>query len=105
MADIEKIIKGVEHCLFGEEVCDDAECPYWNDWSAHCCLSHCQSDLKKDLLVLLKEQSQIVRCKNCKYYNPDEYEPGTGDCMGSCDNLVKVSDEWFCPDGTNRCHL
>ena len=46
--------------------------------------------------------SKIVRCKNCKCYELDKHDPGKGDCNGSCSNLVKVSDDWFCADGEQK---
>ena len=41
----------------------------------------------------------VTRCKDCVFYQPDEYDPGKGDCTGACSNLVKVSDDWYCPEG------
>ncbi len=47
-----------------------------------------------DAIVLLKEQPQIVRCKDCKYYNS---------LMGHCkDGRGYPSPEWFCADGLRR---
>ena len=57
-------------------------------------LTHC--------IEVLKMQPQIVMCKDCKHYEPDKYFTGQGDCNGSCNNLVKVSDNWFCPDGERK---
>ena len=55
-----------------------------------------------NVISLLMEQQKIVRCKYCRFYEPDKYAPGEGDCNGACDNLVKVSDDWFCADGVKR---
>ena len=52
MTDKEKVIKGLEHCDFGDfSNCD--ECPYYQ--------SHdCADELKNDILGLLKEQEPRV---------------------------------------------
>lgn len=55
----------------------------------------------EDALALLKEQPEIVRCKDCKHW-------GTNDC--SMHNLwgnvwgddEPTLDEWFCPIGERR---
>ena len=57
---------------------------------------------RRDIRCPLKEQEAVVRCKDCKHYEPDEYCPGFGDCMGACDNLVNVHENWFCADGERR---
>lgn len=49
-----------------------------------------------------QRDSEIVRCSDCRHYEPDKHDPGKGDCNGSCSNLVKVSDGWFCPDGERK---
>ena len=54
MADLEKVIKGYEHCL----ICGIAEykcegCPYISDAS-------CITRIKRDALELLKEQKNLV---------------------------------------------
>lgn len=60
MADIEKVIKGLELCFHGQECCGDIECPYYIEHlSDCCCLEKCQENLKADALALLKEQEAI----------------------------------------------
>lgn len=54
MDDIEKVIKGLECCSM--DLCKDGCCPYWRE-------SKCTPFLAKDALELLKEQPQIVLCK------------------------------------------
>lgn len=50
----------------------------------------------KDALELLKEQPDIVRCKECKYYsNGFCYNPNTFD-EKTCGNTVP---DWYCADG------
>ena len=59
MTDVEKVIKGVEHCFHGQECCGDIECPYYIEHlSDSCCLEKCQENLKADILALLKEHKK-----------------------------------------------
>ena len=45
----------------------------------------------------IKEQPQIVRCKDCKYYiEPTEEE--AGGCLIKA-GYFPVSENWFCADG------
>ena len=61
MTDREKVIKGLNHCLHGQECCGDEECPYYIEHeSDSCCLENCQENLKADALALLKEQEKLV---------------------------------------------
>lgn len=56
MADIEKVIKGLEHCSTTDGNCqwaDHAECPYIEN-----CKAEKYSDLDRDVLELLNEQKQ-----------------------------------------------
>ena len=53
MADIEKVIKGLE-MIIGEVEHNSMWFPF--------------EDEVKDAIALLKEQPQIVRCKDCKYH-------------------------------------
>ena len=52
--------------------------------------------LAKDTLELMKEQPEIVRCRDCKHYYTKGFPAG----MGSCDATLEVGyDDWFCGDG------
>jgi len=42
--------------------------------------------------AFLKDQEKIVRCKDCKYYDPD-----TGICAKGY--MHGYADTWFCADG------
>ena len=46
-------------------------------------------ELMTNVLILLKEQPEIVRCKDCKHYMTIHCT-----CDGCC-----ISDDWFCADG------
>lgn len=66
MPDMEKVIKGLEHC--SEDGCDG--CPYEPD-----CLMADGFELARDALELLKEQETIfekdghhIRCAHCNSY-------------------------------------
>jgi hypothetical protein len=98
MPDREKVIKAIEtHISTDDSVgCDD--CTYENDgW--------CMTRVMTDALALLKEQPEIIRCKDCKHRtkrvcnNLEFYE---------CEHLryqqtkCGVTDDWFCADGERR---
>ena len=52
MADIEKVIKGLELCEIGsDDRCYETECPYYG--------KGCTESLKNDILALLKEQEAV----------------------------------------------
>ena len=57
---------------------------------------------KDGKMTPIPDETVVVRCKDCKHYEPDNYFHGHGDCNGACDNLVKVSDNWFCADGERK---
>ena len=50
----------------------------------------------EDILELLKEKPQIVRCKDCKHY-PD----GSGTKWTPCREII-VPPCWFCADGEKK---
>lgn len=115
MADIEKVIKGLEECA-GNGNC--TKCQYGKEKQTLSC-----KKLLADALELLKEQSrkqvlsfadgyadgykakdqEIVRCKDCK-----EGVLCNGDtayvcskCIGSLETIVHPG-EWYCADGERR---
>ena len=59
MTKLEKVIKGLECCIFSDEGCECLnECPYHDDcWKTN---FECYT-LKKDALELLKEQEPRVQ--------------------------------------------
>lgn len=63
MPDREKTIKGLEYC---SELQTCFGCPYCKGSPT------CQDDLCKDALQLIKEQPEIIRCKDCKNWKPGE---------------------------------
>ena len=91
MTDNEKIIKGID-CCSSPAGC--GYCPYFqtDDLNADC-LHHLFRDVKK----LLKEQPQIVRCKDCK-------KQGSYDCHITSLTGQTSSDDWFCADGEERTY-
>lgn len=68
MTDREKVIKGLETCAGTNNDGDDCtadcllECPYKG--------SLCIDRLMYDALAMLKEQPEIVRCKDCVHWIP-----------------------------------
>lgn len=68
----EELIKGMQECdLNGGLI---GNCPY------------------KGILALLKEQSEIVRCKDCK-------KRYTALCIQEEVGNINNQDDWFCADG------
>lgn len=74
MSDMENVIKGIQECdLNGGLI---GNCPY------------------KGILDLLKEQPQIVRCKDCKWYD---------ERISLCDNCGLPREQtFFCADGKRK---
>ena len=92
MMDREKVIKALEYCITG----DCGSCFYRQQ-----CI---KTGIKRDALALLKEQKEVVRCKDCKYWLPmdrfhQDYHPGYGECELNC--WVRQMD-WFCADGERK---
>ena len=54
-----------------------------------------QIEFAHDALVLLKEQPQIVRCMDCKYYHKPEYGFTLGDCTRRT-SWYSVKEKDFC---------
>ena len=110
MVDRDKVLKGLEQCKAGGS-CDG--CPYSIIFSSSCIFT-----LHADILDLLKEQEnvnialvdqcdrvrqlvkeladkpQIVRCKDCKWYDPF---PMCG-LLGTSD----IREDFFCADGKEK---
>lgn len=114
MIDREKVVKGLE-CCCGGGMCYHG-CPYHEvSQSVEGCTSQLASDalelLKEQqetissfqgtickLNAALKEQSEIVRCGECKYYREGFcYNPNTYETTGG--NTVP---DWYCADGKRR---
>jgi hypothetical protein len=92
MIDKEKVIKGLEVCRDQDNPpgyrftsCVD-DCPYNGNG--------CARKLKEDAMDQLKEQPEIVRCKDCKFY-PD----GKGTTKWLPCREIIVPPMWFCADG------
>ena len=90
--DREKVINGLEHCM-SETLC--YKCPYK---SADECENgkYYYSKAIEDAITLLKEQPEIIRCKDCKHGVPGACGYGV-DCDDTWHN-----DDWFCADGERR---
>ena len=86
--DREQVIKGLECCARTDgKYC--GHCHYTNE-------GDCVAEMSKDVLAMLKEQPQIVRCKDCKY----KQKSYVADRQWWCNRLEKhCDDEWFCADG------
>ena len=89
MEDIDKVIRCLEICLNDSNVCGIMceKCQYESDYHRHC-----HEILMAAALELLKEQQQIVRCKDCRYRG------NSLNCLLESEGLT-VPDDWFCADG------
>ena len=84
MAELEKVIKAVDNCIHlgcGEK------CPYYDNGCG-------KNYLLSDVLKVLKEQPQIVRCKDCHYYESDRI---CAECLRH--NGFSPEPNFFCADG------
>ena len=97
MPDREKVIKGLEHCS-SSDGCKG--CPYSKNERGHVCSSDCILDA----LALLKEQPEIVRCKDCKDYRAGIDIDGKpfARCNGSVRTYGHTKPDWFCANGERR---
>lgn len=102
MRDLEEVIKGLEVCVSrepgGDYICD--KCPYEVDGN------DCEINSIKDAITLLKEQPEIVRCKDCKYLIHLSWMDEKN-CMKCyvCNKHTFTGmrkEEWFCADGERR---
>ena len=90
MTDREKVIKGIDICLQRFHCGED--CPYYDN-----CGIGCTEQLREDALALLKDQPEIVRCKDCLHRSENHR------CYA--DNPMRgqfVGNDWFCADGERR---
>ena len=93
MVDRTSVIKGLERYT-ADCVC--TKCVYYNIF--------CVGKWCADALKLLKEQPEVVRCKDCKYGTL--FQNAHGEWMAECENpdspwlerLITYPD-WFCADG------
>ena len=49
----------------------------------------------------LKDQPEIVRCKDCKWWHESKTHKGYGDC-GQANGITLKSFDWFCADGQRK---
>lgn len=89
MTERERVIKALDTHLLPPTGCDD--CLYVDAGR------NCYRLLLTDALKLLKEQPEIVRCKDCKWFSEK------GFCKhpdGGAGNIRPA--DWFCGDGKRR---
>ena len=87
MIDREKVVKALENCV-RNGVCINCE------YEEHVA---CKTCLMADALAMLKEQSQIVRCKDCKWHDNADISSKWLPCIS-----MKTNPNWFCADGVKR---
>lgn len=117
MAELEKVIKGLERCSKTDKAnCE--KCPYnHGEW-----FGQCTANLCSDALELLKEQyktrleiaheivsgsvlmyqgKELVLCKDCKYYHKPEFGFTFGDCTYASAWYQTNTDD-YCSKGKRR---
>lgn len=106
MTDREKVLKGLECCINSWMDSCDHECPYYKNecYSAEMALMH---PVMRDALKLLKEQTEIVRCKDCRYgvnmtniLGEDRVKCDLSDSFVYDD--ITLPPDWFCADWEAR---
>lgn len=86
--DREKVIRAVDSCF-----------DYWLDKHVYLRqseLDHVQQ-FRADALILLKEQPDVVRCKDCIYHENQGTSFGWIPCME-----ILTGDNWFCGSGKRK---
>ena len=87
MPDREMVVAALE-CLADGRVCADCGYKPYDD---------CNRQVARDALAMLKEQPDVVLCKDCKHYKDGFcYNPNTYDDGKTKGNTVP---DWFCADG------
>ncbi len=100
MSDMETVLKGLECCR--KTSCES--CPYnatdVKNSNPICLIN----EMLSDVLALLKEQPEIVRCKDCKHRG-DRHKCIIAFVAEKQKMLFSFYDdngEWFCADGKRR---
>lgn len=97
MVDREKVIKGFTRCQI------DASCAFCPYSSSNTCITV----LHKDVLEVMKEQPEIIRCKDCMYYDNDSFECKNDDIdilihHCGCYPVFTPNPYWFCAYGEKK---
>ena len=111
--DIDKVIEGLKYCQKAACVSYKGhKCPYIRSEYEEGCICEMQNDALEaltelmDEVELLKEQPEIVRCKDCKYRSLycTEATDGTAlyTCNHPCANDVPRPFDWYCADGRKK---
>jgi len=72
MPDREKVKRGLWHCL-NRGIIHCRDCPYDG-------IAFCVEKVQSDALELLKEETPIIRCGECRYYDKHGASGGMGWC-------------------------
>ena len=74
----------------------------------------CHGTVLDDAIELLKEQPQIIRCKDCKHGRQSDLSPkciqesrhlikcGLLEDDTDCDIVIYHKEDWFCADGVKK---
>ena len=104
--DKKQVIYDIERCICHvPDACRD--CSRYG----HGDVMGCMEELLHDALILLNEQPEIVRCKDCKWW--DRYEDSNWGYCHACKHCHSSNhwsiriyreypDNWFCADGERK---
>ena len=66
MSNKMKIINCLDRCWYNEKSCKERKCPYYMG-EHELKVGTCMRRMHKDVITLLKDQPEIVQCKNCQF--------------------------------------
>lgn len=90
MADRGKVIELFSSCISKGGWNNCTNCEHGKAQAVLTC-----KPLAEDVLKVLKEQPQIVRCKDCKWFH-------CGNCVSNILYEMEVNEDWFCAYGEKR---
>ena len=89
--DKKKVIKGLKECSIDDVDCK--HCPYNGEGNQK---YGCKTVMQREALKLLKEQPEIVRCRECKYGEKVNSVYLCGKTRGFG---LSHAPDWYCADG------
>ena len=90
MTDRERILKGLERHAITKYISTHETCPYKD-------IDICHHVLAEEAYKYISEQPKIVRCRDCKYFEPDGIYT-----MCYRHNGLSPNADWFCADGERK---
>lgn len=90
MIDKRQVVYDIERCIsYVPDACRD--CSHYTGTVGFGCMEK----LMEDALPMLKEQPEIILCRDCKHHRKDTCSAGAG-------MAFPPPDDWFCADGERK---